>query len=516
MQNLYHDKEVLLVNLPPANDYRYENAGSIYPATGVMVIASVLRKNGVAVSLVDGTLDCDYDKKVLERISNKTAFVGFSIMSSQIVMAYKLAKKIKEKYPDTLVVFGGVHPTLYPEQIVDNPYIDIGVINEGSKTVLEIMNYVCGKIELKDVRGIVFCDDKNNVNITEPQSLDEIADISHFDFEVLDMNKYLSATTVYNRELNFEGVKDLRLMPIITGLGCCFRCSFCINVILKRRYRTQSARAIVDEIKRLQANYGANAFLFLDEDFCINKKRLKEFIQIVKDQKLEFSARIWTRVSYFKNESFRKLVPEMEKIGIKSIAMGAESGSQRMLDNIKKDIKCEDILCAAHELSNVSITPRFSFMVGLEDEKKDETVATYKLCGKLIKANARTDIAGPFIFRYYPGSPMFNRIIEKYNIQIPETIEQWESVLNVDGSLIVNTELWTWPGFKKYSKAMNDYITLCSNKLNTPDSRNRLATKVIKSMILWRLEYGHFLYSVDYYVLQFARKIKRFLKGIAG
>jgi len=279
MQNSYHNKEVVLVNLPPAHDYKYDNPGSIYPATGVMLIASVLKKNGITVSFVDGALDRDYDEQVLERVSDKTAFVGLSVMSSQVTMGYRLAKKIKEKHPDTLVVFGGVHPTLYPEQTVDNPYVDIGVVNEGSRTVLEIMNYTCGEVELKDVKGIVYCDDENNTTLTDPRSLDEIENVPHFDFEVLDLDKYLSATTVYNSELNTEGIEDLQLMPIITGLGCCYRCSFCINVILKRRYRARTARAIVDEIKRLQTNYGANAFLFLDEDFCINKNRLKEFIQ---------------------------------------------------------------------------------------------------------------------------------------------------------------------------------------------------------------------------------------------
>ncbi|NQS88792.1 cobalamin B12-binding domain-containing protein [Patescibacteria group bacterium] len=501
-------KEIILVNFPPGNDHNYENAGCIYPSTGIMLIGTILKNNGFSVHLVDGALDRDYEQKVLEKISDKTSFVGISAMTSQIVRAYRLANKIKVKNKDLPIVCGGIHPTLFPEQTVNNRYIDIAVINEGAKTVLEIIEYFNGRVNLQDIKGIAFCDTEGNVKVTVPRELDDISEIPHFDFDILDISRYLDTTSIYRRELDPLGDKQIKLMPILTGLGCCFRCAFCINVILKRRYRARSAESIVEEIKRLQSNYGANAFLFLDEDFCIDKKRLARFIQLVKDENINFLGRIWTRVSYFRQKPFKDLLPEMEEIGIKSIAMGAESASQRILDYIQKDTKCDDIMYAAKELSKMNITPRFSFMVGMEGERKEDTIATYKLCASLLKMNSKTDIAGPFTFRYYPGSPIFREMVQKHNIQLPKSIQEWGECLNDDGSLIVDFQKWTWPGYLKYSESMRGYINLYVHILNGSKYRNNHIVKISKKMLLWRISHGEYCFGIDYHFFKFLKKIK--------
>lgn len=507
-------KEVLLINLPPGKNYLYKYAGSIYPATGVMVIGSLLRKKGFPVTLIDGAVDPEYEKKVLEKITEDTLFIGFSAMTSQIGMAVKLAKKIKEKNPDTHIVFGGVHPTLFPEQTAQNPYIDIAVINEGTKTVLEIIDYINGKLVLNKVKGIVFRDKEGVVTITEPQVPDDISEIPHFDFELLNISSYLNADSVFARELGGNGKKELRVMPILTGLGCCFKCAFCINVILKRHYRSRPAKSIVDEMKRLQSVYGANAFLFLDEDFCINKKRLSEFVAILKEEDINFLGRIWSRVSYFKNESFRKLIPEMEKIGIRSFAMGAESGSQRILDYICKNIKCEDTVCAVKELSKTGITARLSFIVGLKGEKKEETAATYKMCAELLKINPRTDIAGPFIYRYYPGSPIFQEMVSEYKIKLPDTIELWEGVLNDDGSLKVDIQQWTWPGFLKYHKSMNYYISLYTHFMSRPFYRRNIVFRMLRALLLFRVMTGQYGFQIDYLLIPVIEGVRKSLSFV--
>lgn len=506
--------EVILVNLPPGSNFSYENAEGIYPATGIMLIATVLKKNGISVSIVDGVINPDYEKIVLERISNNTAFVGFSTMTSQVIMACNLAKKIKQKYIDIPVIFGGIHPTLFPEQTVRNKYIDIAVINEGAKTILEIMDFINKKARLEDIKGIAFSDKEGIVKLTAPRPLDDITEIPHFDFELLDISKYLNKASVYERELKRSEEDNIRLMPILTGLGCCFRCSFCINVVLKRRYRARSARSIVDEIKRLKEAYGANSFLFYDEDFCINKKRLKEFIQLIKDENIKFSGRIWSRVSYFKHDEFRKLIPEMEKIGIRSITMGAESGAQRVLDYMKKDIKLNDIMRAAKEITKAGMMARFSFIVGIFGERKKETAATYALCSKLFRISHLIDIPVPNVYRAFPGSPIFNEIVEKYKIQLPDSIEEWKKIINNDGSLVMDVEKWTWIGLIKYHVTMCNYIALYIKRRDAQYFHKSFLNNMAEKIILWRLNYGIYGYNIDYYIFKFVKRVKNFLSKL--
>ena len=543
--------EVILLNLPPGNNFDYRNAGCIYPATGIMLVGTILKRHGYSVSLIDGALYKNYEEMVFSKISKKTAFIGFSAMTSQIVVAYNFMKKIKKKYPKVLIVLGGIHATLFPEQVVDNPYIDIAVCNEGGSTALEIMDYVNGKIEIEKIKGISFSNNhqsstglpvgewslrpkgversseyvdgatgstrgestsKGNLIVNAPRELESIDDTPHFDFELLDVSHYLNARSVYERELNADTGESLRLMPILAGLGCCFKCRFCVNVILKRRYRLRSAKSIVEEIKRLQSKYDANAFLFLDEDFCINKKRLAEFIKLAKEENLEFSGRIWSRVSYFRQDSFIKMLPELEEIGIRSIAMGAESGSQKMLDYMKKDIKVDEIPLAAKKLNGTKIVSRFSFMVGMETESKKDTVDTYRMCVRLFSLNPLVDIAGPFLYRYYPGSAMFNEMAEKYNVKLPASIEEWNGVLNDDGSLILEEQPWLWPGFLKYYEAMRIYINFYTRVLTKRAYRDNPVFQVIKKFILFRISSGENLFIIDYHIFKSIKLFRKVLR----
>jgi len=396
--------KIILVNLPPARNYTYDKAGTVYPATSLLLLGTILKKKGFDVYLVDGAVYADYQNKVIDDLSDDVLFVGLSIMTSQLLPACALSQEIKNIRTDIPIIFGGIHPTLYPEQTVKNACVDIAVINEGSKTVMEIVEYLNSQRSLSDVKGIAYKNDVGVSQLTPPQDYDDISCLPHIDFDLIEIDRYLNATSILDRELNPENDESLRLMPILTGLGCCYQCNFCVNVILKRKYRYRSAVSIVDEIKRLQKKYNANAFLFFDEDFFISRNRLLEFIELVEKEKLRFKARIWARVSYFSKDSYREIIPKLESIGIRSIAMGAESGSQKMLDHIKKGIKVEDTIHAAKELAKTNITARFSMMIGLDSETKEDVKDTYRLCGKLLKYNKLTDIAGPFIYRYYPGS----------------------------------------------------------------------------------------------------------------
>ncbi|MBF0483590.1 MAG: B12-binding domain-containing radical SAM protein [Candidatus Omnitrophica bacterium] len=508
------NKTIVLVNFPPFNRFDYIYSGTIYPATGLMIIGSIYKEKGFEVQLIDGALDKDYEERVLKSLSNGVLFVGFSLMTSQLRMAHVLANKIKDQYPNVPIVFGGMHPTLYPEQVANEKYVDVVVVNEGARAAVELLEYFVNKKALKDIRGIAYSDDKGQVHVNPPQEFDDIESIPHFDFSLLDLPRYLNADNYLNRELDLAPGEKIKLMPILTGLGCCYRCNFCVNVILKRKYRHRSAESIVEEIKRLQKTYGANTFWFLDEDFFINRERLEKLVVLVKKENLKFLARTWVRVSYFSNPNYKDCIANLESIGIRSLAMGAESGSQKMLDFLCKGIKVEDIVAAVKSLSNTRIMPRLSFMIGLDTETKDDVMKTYKLCGKLMKINERTDIAGPYVYRYHPGSPMFNSLLKKHNITLPSAIEEWDSMLNDDGSLKVGAQKYCWPGFLKYQEAMNTYIILCCEVFRQSNLRNKKLIKIMRSFFIWRLMHCEHLYIIDYYFFKILKGLRVFIKKV--
>jgi anaerobic magnesium-protoporphyrin IX monomethyl ester cyclase len=494
---------VLLINLPPAPGHLYNLPGASYPATGLMLVGTLFKGRGYEIRVIDGATHPDYPARVLSAVSNDTAMIGFSVMTSQVPMALGLSRRLKAKHPGVPVVWGGIHPILFPEQTIADDAVDIAVLGDGAATVYDLCDYLAGLKPLQEVKGIAF-KTTEGVQYNERSRPDDFDILPHLDFEILgDVETYLRATSVYQREINEH--RKLRFMPMLTGLGCCYKCSFCINVFLKKRYRFRSASSIIAEVKRLQQTYQADAFVFYDEDFLINKPRLLELLDLIEQHDLRFYWRIWTRVDHFRQDYLNDaLIARMERCGVRSIAMGAESGSQKILDMIQKGIKLPNIQNSARALAETKITPRYSFIVGLEGEAQEDAAKTYRLCADLMATNPRVDIAGPFIFRYYPGSPIFNRLIQKYHIYIPGTLEQWDAALSSEGYLRIDHMPWLWTGFSNIVEALNADIAI-ANKLIAFQG---FWVGLIRKLIIWRLRTMNVRYPLEVFLYENLKRIR--------
>lgn len=511
---------VVLVNFLPAPDASFEGKGRVYPATAIMLIGTYLSQNGYRVLIVDGAYHEDYEIKLRDIIHKEgpnILYVGMSVMVTQIPFALSASKIVKEITKDIPIVWGGPHATLYPEETLRDDNVDIVVINEGTITAYNLACALREGLELKGVTGIAYRDAQGRITVTAPSELEDISKLPFFDFSLIDIEQYLcpQSASVYKREFpHYNG--ELRIVPILTGLGCPYKCQFCINVILKRRYRFRSARTIVEEIKRLKGKYGANTFLFLDEDFFISKKRLFEFLSICEDEDLHFNFRTWCRVDHFKDSYLNKdTLKRMSRIGHVSIAMGGESANREILLDLQKGITPEEIINSLKIItaSGKNIFPRYSFMVGMENESLEQIKNTYRFCLSMKELNPSVDIAGPFIFRLYPGSPIFDRIVRNYKIKLPETPAAWANYISCMGSY--DEMPWT-PEFFQKNKHLIEFYANYAFYVLTGDASwdiKRLVKKVL--IVLSRLRIKHFFFSFpyEYEIFKFIRKrIGPFLK----
>jgi radical SAM superfamily enzyme YgiQ (UPF0313 family) len=203
---------------------------------------------------------------------------------------------------------------------------------------------------------------------------------------------------------------------MLTGKGCPFRCTFCINGLedfYDREYRGMTADRILDEIEILMERYDARHFKFVDELFFVNRKRLHSFLDGVEERQLKFTWTANIRADYFTRSYVdKKMLQRIKNSGCVFLTMGAESGSQRMLDFIKKDMKIESLIAAATSLAEIGVTGGFSFMYGLPGEKNEDIKSTFKLIEKIYSIHPDTYIFGPQIFRPYPGNSLYDLCVE--------------------------------------------------------------------------------------------------------
>tara|TARA_B100000315_G_scaffold2881_1_gene2763 strand:- start:145 stop:645 length:501 start_codon:yes stop_codon:yes gene_type:complete len=149
-------------------------------------------------------------------------------------------------------------------------------------------------------------------------------------------------------------------------------------------------------------------------------------------------------------------------------------------------------------LDGTMITPRYSFIIGLEGEGKDDTKKTYELCADLIDANQKVDIAGPFIFRYYPGSPIFDSIVKNYNIEIPQKVEDWRSCLSGEGYLEIDEMPWVWHGCIETVTILNKEMLVIAVLRNIDNS----ISKLVKRLIMWRIRNLYIRVPVELYAYE--------------
>lgn len=193
------------------------------------------------------------------------------------------------------------------------------------------------------------------------------------------------------------------------------------------------------------------------------------------------------------------LLKRLCNIGYGSMVMGGESANQEILDYLKKGITPDQIINSLKLLTETTIFPRYSFMVGLENETMEQIKNTYNLCLKMRKINPMVDIGGPFIFRLYPGSPIYNRLTTNFNLDMPDSLESWAEYLEKEDTY---SEMpWTPEEFQEKMKWMTFYsayaFTSYSEVVRNP---KKILHLLFGPSARLRLKYFFFRYPYEYWM----------------
>lgn len=400
------------------------------PPVGIISIGGFLTENGCKVKIIDLMARDDY-KTIIKNQIQDCLFIGISVMTAHIPSALDIAKFIKSINKKIKVVWGGIHPTLYPEQTISNPYVDIVAKGEGEYICLDLVRCLKENRDLRDVPAIVYKDKESNIivsqNSANPINLDKLPFLN---YNLINIEKYVNKNIDPTFSYSFTGITR-RHLSVIGGMGCKFRCAFCVNpIIYKRTQKVKSANRLLDEIEYLMREHNVCYFYIRDEDFFGDKERVMKFLEGIEKRNLRFKWYTNIRAAYFKDNYINEnILAKMEKLGLYQFSVGAESGSQKVLDVLKKDTLLEDIERVAYVTKDTNIIVIFSFMIGMPGEDVEDVLKTIKFIKKLKKINPKSFIIGPQLYRPYPGTALFDLCIEKGFSQ-PQTLEDWQLMLD--------------------------------------------------------------------------------------
>ena len=356
----------------------------------LLYLAAYIRKFGHEVQI----LDLEVEDMHGVDLNFHPDIIGITAMTPLINKAAEIAKEMKMLY-QAIIIVGGNHVTSMPgETMKEFPIFDIGIVGEGEETLREI----CDGVSLQDVLGIVYREkDKVIVNQRRPPicSLDDLPFPAR---DLIDMKKYRGASSPgLSREF-------LTITEIYVNRGCNWGlCTFCASMKTHQKFRMRSIDNVIAEMKECIEKYKINHFTIDDDTFTTDKKRVMEFCEKVKPLNIKWDAD--TRV----NNVDREMLQAMKNAGCKKLSFGVESGSQRILQLIKKGITIKQIKDAFNMCHEIGIETAAYFMVGAHPDETYEDVKETKKLIKEIKAGFITASIGV----PYPGTELRQQMEER-------------------------------------------------------------------------------------------------------
>lgn len=379
------------------------------PPLGLAYLTAYLKKNCSQVDVQ--VLDQLNEKEIISKLDKeKPELIGFTAVSVNYYFVKKLAKKIKNKFPNSILILGGVHITTSPESFENSPF-DIAVRGEGELCTSKLLKQLDNdkKIIPKnmiDIPGLLFRENKKIINNGLSESIENLDEIPIPSRENLNMKYYLLPRFSSGDEIDPIG-------SLLTSRGCPYSCKFCSSSSFwKRKVRFFSAKRVIDEIEILHKNYNYNHIYVYDDLFSINKQRLKDIINGLREKnllgKIKFS--VYGRANCLDEETAILL----RDLNVQDITFGFETGSQRLLTFLKgSGITIKEGINAIILAKKYKITPGGFFILGSPTETESEMQETYEFIKNNIRENFIIYQTIPFPGTYLWEYAIKNKIIKK-------------------------------------------------------------------------------------------------------
>ena len=392
-------ERVVLVNPPMRMEKVYGSYsawGSVSPPTGLCYIAALLRQNGLDVSIWDAeALGVGQEETVRAIQERRPDIVGIACKTLWIESAHRVAQMLKEKMPDVPVVGGGNHVTAMPERTFkEYPSFDILVLGEGEVTFLELIRALNEGKDLHEVAGLALREAGGTVR-TAPR--ERIRDLDSLPFPAFDLLPNLAAH--YKPPLT--SVEKLPAFSLVGSRGCPCKCTFCDRGVFQNRVTHHGPQYMVSLIKDLHDKHGIRYLMFDDDNLLLNKNYLFQLLDLLEGTGLRIPFSCQSRVDTIDEEK----VDRLKRARCRMIQFGIESGSQKMLDAMKKGITVEQIRTAIALTRKARIRAAGFFIVGYPGETREtleETVSLIREC--------KFDDVGVFLFTPLPGSEVYGTV----------------------------------------------------------------------------------------------------------
>ncbi|MEP6950898.1 MAG: radical SAM protein [Ginsengibacter sp.] len=382
-------------------DPKQWSIGQPYAPLGTLYAASLMRQNGYRVSLFD-TMFAHQPEEViipLEKIQPDFFVIyddGFNYLTKMCLTnmreaAFKMILLAKER-GCTVIVSSSDATDRFKMYL--NEGADFVLMGEAELTLLELINSIeKNQHDFFDIHGLAFMHNNSLVTTAGRPVMKELDELPLPAWDIIDMEPYRHSW------LKHAGYFSMNMG---TTRGCPFKCNWCAKPIYGNRYNTRSPQNVVDELKMLQETYNFDHIWFCDDIFGLKPGWVKVFADLIEKEKLVFRFKMQGRVDLLLQENNIK---DLARAGCDNIWMGAESGSQKILDAMDKGTTVKQIFEATRLLKKNNIRPSFFIQFGYPGETKDDIEKTIAMINTLLPYEIGISVSYPL-----PGTVFYEKV----------------------------------------------------------------------------------------------------------
>jgi len=382
-------------------DPKQWQTGQPYPPLGTLYAAALMRENDYRVSLFD-TMFAHTPMEVMPALENNTPdfFViyddGFNYLTKMCLTnmreaAFKMCKSAKAR-GCTVIVSSSDSTDRYREYLEEGA--DFVIIGEAEHTLLELTGHINdGNTDYSAINGLAYLKDGLAVKTPGRPVLKDLDSLPMPAWDLVDMDLYRQTW------LNSVGYFSLNMS---TTRGCPFKCNWCAKPIYGNRYNIHSPERVIAEIKHLKTAYQMDHIWFCDDIFGLKPGWVIEFARLLYNEGIKIRFKIQSRADLLVEED---TVEALALAGCENVWIGAESGSQKVLDAMDKGITVNQIHEATRLMKAYNIKPSFFIQFGYPEEQKEDIALTINMINELLPFEIGISVSYPL-----PGTKFYENV----------------------------------------------------------------------------------------------------------
>jgi len=383
-----------------------------HPHIGLAYLIATCKKHGYKdIKVFDEGIEKD-DAILMNMISTfRPHLLAVTTFSYCYQFAKELIDKIKSRYPDILVIAGGPHVSATREQILRTTKADFAMKSESEITFVDFLKELeKPKPDFSRVNNLIWKDNGVIVENADAKFIEDLDSLPFPDYSFFGIERYLC--------------HKARLMPLITSRGCPYGCNYCsIRLSMGRNFRKRSPRNVIDEIKYLQRDYGANHFEINDDCFALDMQRAEDICDGIIRDGLDIKYEIYNGIRA--DNVNERLLNKMKHSGCVFISYGCESGNQEIVNNsIGKNLDLKKVVEAVDLTNRIGIRNSVNFIIGHPNETYDTAMQTLRFARSL-----KTNFVNIYNLIPYPGTALYDWVEQNGTFLMPK-----ESYLEEAGS----------------------------------------------------------------------------------